>query len=186
MKKGRKARFWTDKEPRSCSVDAGGGHDHSCFSERLICGNVCSMSKPIKKQLTPEPVSQSVEDYLERIYELIEEKGYARVSDIAAALKFSRPSVSIMVQRLDRLGFLKYEKYRGLTLTPKGMEVARRIQRRHVILTELFTLLDIDRNVIARDVEGIEHHVSSESLEKFERLLEFLEKNPDALRSVLR
>lgn len=129
--------------------------------------------------------SQSVEDYLERIYELIELKGYARVSDIAKALNISRPSVSIMVQRLDKQGFLTYEKYRGLTLTEKGVEIARRIQRRHVILTEFFTLLGIDRNVIAHDVEGIEHHVSSESLEKIEVLVEYFEKHPDQLKKAL-
>lgn len=129
-------------------------------------------------------VSQSIEDYLERIYELIESKGYARVSDIASALNFSRPSVSIMIQRLDKLGFVKYEKYRGLTLTQKGETVARRIQRRHVILTEFFTLLNLDRNVIAKDVEGIEHYLSSESLEKFEGLVEYWSKNPNELKKI--
>lgn len=129
-------------------------------------------------------ISTSVEDYLERIYELIEEKGYARVSDIAAALELSRPSVSAMVQRLDKLGFLTYEKYRGLSLTAKGEEVARRIQRRHVILTEFLTLLDLDRNIIAKDVEGIEHHISSETLAKIERLIEHWEKDPKSLNKI--
>ena len=134
--------------------------------------------------LAEKTISQNVEDYLERIYELIELKGYARVSDIATALNLSRPSVSIMVQRLDRLGFVSYEKYRGLTLTAKGLDVARRIQRRHVILTEFFTLLELDRNVIARDVEGIEHHLSSESLEKLERIVEYWTRHPADLRKL--
>jgi len=132
------------------------------------------------------PISTSVEDYLERIYELIEEKGYARASDIATALELSRPSVSAMVQRLDKLGFLTYEKYRGLSLTAKGEEVARRIQRRHVILTEFLTLLDLDRNIIAKDVEGIEHHVSSETLAKIERLIEYWEAEPAELKKIFR
>lgn len=131
------------------------------------------------------PVTQSTEDYLERIYELIEQKGYARVSDIATALRFTRPSVSIMVQRLAKLGFLRYEKYRGLALTDKGRDVARRIQRRHVILTEFLTLLGIDRNIIAHDVEGIEHHVSSDTLEKIEKLVEFWRTQPDTLEEAL-
>ncbi|MEM6884432.1 MAG: transcriptional regulator MntR [Verrucomicrobiota bacterium] len=132
------------------------------------------------------PISTSVEDYLERIYELIEEKGYARVSDIATALELSRPSVSAMVQRLDKLGFVTYEKYRGLSLTTKGEEVARRIQRRHVILTEFLTLLDLDRNIIAKDVEGIEHHVSSETLAKIERMIEYWEDDPAALKKIFK
>ncbi len=129
-------------------------------------------------------ISQSIEDYLERIYELIELKGYARVSDIASALNLSRSSVSIMVQRLDKLGFLRYEKYRGLALTAKGRDIARRIQRRHVILTEFFTLMELDRNIIARDVEGIEHHLSSESLEKVERLVEYWSSHPQELKKI--
>jgi Mn-dependent DtxR family transcriptional regulator len=131
------------------------------------------------------PTTQSIEDYLERIYELIEGKGYARVSDIAAALSFSRPSVSIMVQRLARMGFLSHEKYRGLSLTEKGRTVALRIQRRHVILTQFFTLLGLDPNIIAKDVEGIEHHLSSESLERLERMVNYWGSHPDDLRHVL-
>lgn len=96
----------------------------------------------------------SAEDYLERIHELIETKGYARVSDIAALLSLTRPTVSIMVQRLSRDGYLTYEKYRGLTLTALGAEVARRIQTRHVLLTEFLGMLGLDRAVVSRDVEA--------------------------------
>jgi Mn-dependent DtxR family transcriptional regulator len=123
--------------------------------------------------------TQSTEDYLERIQELIELKGYARVSEIAASLKLTRPSVSMMVQRLSKLGFVEYEKYRGLSLTEKGLEIAQRIQCRHVILTEFFSLLGLDRMIVAKDVEGIEHHISQESLEKLERLVElWRQKSP--------
>ena len=131
------------------------------------------------------PTTQSIEDYLERIYELIETKGYARVSDIADSLKLSRPSVSLMVQRLSRLGFVVYEKYRGITLTDRGQEVARRIQCRHVILTEFFTMLGLDRAVVAKDVEGIEHHLSSESLARFEQIVEYWRKHPGRLQKLL-
>src|SRR5690349_25115603 len=72
--------------------------------------------------------SQSAEDYLERIHELIQQKGYARVVDIASSLKVREASVTSMVQKLDELGYLKYEKYRGLVLTDKGRDVARKIQ----------------------------------------------------------
>ena len=61
--------------------------------------------------------STNIEDYLERIQELISRKGYARVSDIASELNFTRPSVTNMVQRLASLGFVKYAKYRGISLT---------------------------------------------------------------------
>ena len=64
--------------------------------------------------------SSAVEDYLERILELINTKGYARVVDIAGSLGISQASVTNMVQRLDSEGLLKYEKYRGLALTTAG------------------------------------------------------------------
>ncbi|MGH8047815.1 MAG: transcriptional regulator MntR [Chthoniobacterales bacterium] len=127
----------------------------------------------------------SAEDYLERIHELIEGKGYARVSDIADLLGLTRPTVSIMVQRLSRDGYLVYEKYRGLTLTSRGAEVARRIRTRHVLLTEFLGMLGLDRGVVSRDVEGIEHHVSQETLEKLERLVEHWKKHPARLRAAL-
>src|SRR5207237_1822293 len=75
--------------------------------------------------------SQSAEDYLERIHELIEQKGYARVVDIASSLKVKQASVTSMVQKLAEAGYLNYEKYRGLILTEQGREVARNIQTRH-------------------------------------------------------
>ena len=80
--------------------------------------------------------SSAVEDYLERILELIDSKGYARVVDIATSLRISQASVSNMVQRLDAEGLLKYEKYRGLVLTAAGETLARNITRRHQLLTE--------------------------------------------------
>src|SRR6266567_1925690 len=78
--------------------------------------------------------SAAVEDYLERILELINSKGYARVVDIAAALKISQASVTNMVQRLDADGLLKYEKYRGLILTTAGKTLACKIAQRHQLL----------------------------------------------------
>src|SRR5213596_3845701 len=91
--------------------------------------------------------STAVEDYLERILELINSKGYARVVDIASALKISQASVTNMVQRLDADGLLKYEKYRGLILTAAGKKLAGRIAQRHKLLTEFLRLLGLDDRV---------------------------------------
>ena len=86
----------------------------------------------------PSSPSQSAEDYLERIHELIEEKGYARVVDIASSLEVKQASVTSMVQKLGDLGYLNYEKYRGLVLTEKGKKIATNIQRRHETLSRFF------------------------------------------------
>src|SRR3984885_48406 len=98
--------------------------------------------------------SQSAEDYLERIHELIEEKGYARVVDIASSLKVRQASVTSMVQKLGEAGYLKYEKYRGLILTNKGRDVARNIHDRHETLSRFFSLFGLDPETQKQDIGG--------------------------------
>jgi Mn-dependent DtxR family transcriptional regulator len=122
--------------------------------------------------------STAVEDYLERILELINSKGYARVIDIAAALKISQASVTNMVQRLDAEGLLKYEKYRGLILTAAGKKLAQRIAQRHKLLTEFLKLLGVDDRVIYQDVEGMEHHISPSTLRAIAALTRQLQRRP--------
>ena len=104
----------------------------------------------------PDKPSQSAEDYLERIHELIESKGNAHVADIAQSLNVGQPSVTSMVQKLADEGYLRYEKYRSLTLTDAGRAVAEKIRNRHAVLASFFTLFDLDDDTQARDIEGIE------------------------------
>ena len=125
--------------------------------------------------------SAAVEDYLERILELINTKGYARVVDIATSLAISQASVTNMVQRLDGEGLLKYEKYRGLVLTTAGETLARNIARRHQLLTDFLNLLGIDERVIEHDVEGMEHHISPSTLRAIEALTAQLKRRPALL-----
>ncbi len=128
--------------------------------------------------------SVAVEDYLERILELINTKGYARVVDIAHSLKISQASVTNMVQRLDAEGLLNYEKYRGLVLTTAGEALARNITRRHQLLTDFLKLLGLDDEVIYHDVEGMEHHISPPTLHAIEALTAQLERQPALLTRV--
>jgi Mn-dependent transcriptional regulator len=125
-----------------------------------------------------------VEDYLERILELIDSKGYARVVDIAKSLQISQASVTNMVQRLDGDGLLKYEKYRGLVLTAAGETLARNITRRHQLLTDFLTLLRLDKQVIHHDVEGMEHHISPPTLRAIEGLTAQLKRRPAFLAKI--
>ena len=126
--------------------------------------------------------SQSAEDYLERIHELIEQKGYARVVDIASSLKVKQASVTVMVQKLAEAGFLKYEKYRGLVMTDEGRAVAQTIQNRHATLSRFFSLLGLDPETQHQDIEGIEHHLSPETVEVLADLTGFFESNPAVLQ----
>ena len=130
--------------------------------------------------------STAVEDYLERILELINAKGYARVVDIATSLDISQASVTNMVQRLDADGLLKYEKYRGLVLTNAGETLARNIARRHELLTAFLQLLGVEEHVIEHDVEGMEHHISPPTLRAIEALTAQLRRRPALLSQITR
>ena len=130
--------------------------------------------------------SQSAEDYLERIHALIEEKGYARVVDIASSLGVKQASVTSMVQKLAELGFLNYEKYRGLILTDKGRAVACRIKDRHQTLARFFSLFGLDEETQRHDIEGIEHHLSAATVEILSSLAQFFEDQPEMLKAFLK
>ena len=128
--------------------------------------------------------SSAAEDYLERIHELIATKGYARVVDIAGSLGISQASVTNMVKRLDAEGFLHHEKYRGLVLTAEGEKIAKAISHRHKILTDFLTLMGVSPEVVACDVEGMEHHLSKASLSVIEALFKELSENRELLKRV--
>ena len=132
----------------------------------------------------PPGRSTAVEDYLEQILDLINTKGYARVADIAQGLRISQASVTNMVQRLDAEGLLKYEKYRGLVLTTAGETLARNIMRRHQLLSDFLRMIGIDEEVIYHDVEGMEHHISPQTLRAIEALLSELQQHPKLIAKI--
>jgi Mn-dependent DtxR family transcriptional regulator len=130
--------------------------------------------------------SESTEDHLERIAGLIEDKGYARVTDVAEELGVKPSTVSNMVRRLAARGFVNYEKYRGFSLTEEGRVVAARIKTRHQILTELFSLLELAPETADQEVEEIEHHLRPQTLEIFRQLVNYWKARPEDLRGFLR
>lgn len=131
----------------------------------------------------------SMEDYIEQIYILIEEKGYARVSDIAENLSVHPSSVTKMVQKLDKDEYLVYEKYRGLVLTPKGKKIGKRLVYRHDLLEQLLRTIGVMEENIYNDVEGIEHHLSWNAIDRIGDLVQFFEEDEnriEALREIQR
>ena len=135
----------------------------------------------------PKTAATSIasQDYLEQIFYLIELKGYARSVDIAANLGVSQASVSAMLKRLGVDGLVVYEKYRGVILTEEGSDLAKHIIKRHEVLTRLLRHFGLDEETIYRDVEGMEHHISAQSLRAFTLLANELDENP-ALRKTLK
>ncbi len=111
----------------------------------------------------------SQDDYLERILELNERKGYARIVDLAANLDVSQASASGMVKRLAGAGLLRREPYRGFVLTNAGRKRAEYIHERHKALAAFFEAIGVDATSAARDIDGIEHHLSAKTVEALKR-----------------
>jgi Mn-dependent DtxR family transcriptional regulator len=153
--------------------------DRSSESDRLESIRTAHHFKP--KARTPR-----MEDYLEVIYELVAKKGYATAGDISDYLNVSSPSVTKMMQRLHETGYLVYEKYKGINLTPKGTEVAQGMRQRHDILAEFFIMLGIDEETAHRDAEGIEHHLEPKTLERLESFVKVMKSSPEILRKIIR
>jgi DtxR family transcriptional regulator, manganese transport regulator len=118
-----------------------------------------------------------MEDYLEVIYELVQQKGYATTVDISSYLNVSSPSVTKMMQKLDETGYLNYEKYRGIKLTNEGIRIAQNIRNRHGLLAEFFMIIGVDEETANNDAEGIEHHLHPETMKKLEEFINELKKH---------
>lgn len=127
----------------------------------------------------------SMEDYLEVIYLMFEEKGYARATDIASSLNVLPSSVTKMMQKLDAKGLGVYEKYRGFILTSKGTKIAKDIAGKHQTLEDFFRVLEIQSDDIYKEVEGIEHHIGKETTFSIATLVQFFEEHPEIRNSYL-
>lgn len=138
----------------------------------------------LSRLVQPKRDISRLEDYLEAIYNLNEEKGYVSAADISDRLGVKPPTVSSMVVNLARKGYLEHERYRGMRLTSSGEKVARSVIRRHQVISGLISMLGVDDQTAFVDTEGIEHHVHPTTLHKLERLGEFLRTNPQTLKAI--
>lgn len=111
---------------------------------------------------------ETIEDYVELIADLIDGMGEARLSDLAARLGVSRPTVSKMLDRLQSEGYIASQPYRAIFLTDKGRILADRCRARHQIIYDFLLRLGVDPATAACDAEGIEHHISAETLRIFQ------------------
>lgn len=116
------------------------------------------------------------EDYLETIYELALKQGLVRISDVAKILNLSKPSVTQMMQRLEKDKCVIYKPYLPLRLTSKGKQIGKKVAERHKVLAEFFTLLKIPEKIQKKDIHGIEHSLSTITLKKLRALTAALKK----------
>ena len=118
-----------------------------------------------------EHSEETAQDYVEMVAELIDTTGEARVIDLARRLGVTHVTVSRTLQRLRRDGLVSFLPYRSIFLTAAGRRMAEEARHRHEVVVEFLQSLGIPPAVAHSDAEGIEHHVSAETLEAFEKHL---------------
>ncbi len=116
--------------------------------------------------------TELVEDYVELIADLIESEGEARQVEIAQRLGVAQPTVAKMLKRLATDGLTQQRRYRGVFLTDAGRQLARKSRERHEIVEQFLRALGISPEMARIDAEGIEHHVSAETLDAFRQHLQ--------------
>ncbi len=115
--------------------------------------------------------SETAQDYLEAVADLIEASGMCRVRDLARRFGVSHVTVIRTIARLQREGLAHSERYGPITLTRQGVAVARRARKRHATVLNFLIALGVPLATAEIDTEGIEHHVSPETLRCMRRFL---------------
>jgi DtxR family transcriptional regulator, manganese transport regulator len=121
------------------------------------------------KRTRADHSSELAEDYVELIAELIDEKGEARGNEVALRLGVANATVVKMLKKLVDRGLVTQEPYREIMLTGEGWSLAENGRRRHDIVENFLLTLGISAETARLDSEGIEHHVSEETLRAMAR-----------------
>ena len=128
-------------------------------------------------------LTESMEDYLEMIYRIVEKKGYIRAVDLAEALEVQASSITKMIQKLSRANFVQYEKYRNISLTPSGEKYGEFLIWRHRVLKDFLALLS-NQNNIEEQVEGIEHYITPSTMKLINGLISYFRQSPQQLKGL--
>ena len=118
--------------------------------------------------------TRGVEDYLETIYGIVEKKGYARVSEIASALRIQPSSVSEMLKRLKEMGYVDYERYGVITLTEKGRALAESVREKHVMIKEFLELLGVSTQIAEADACKMEHVLDPQTIDRLSSFVRYV------------
>ncbi|WP_166819836.1 manganese-binding transcriptional regulator MntR [Thalassoroseus pseudoceratinae] len=123
--------------------------------------------------------TETAEDYVEAIAEILGQRGVCRLKDLAERFAVSHVTVHRIVERLTNEGLISTEPYQPLTLTAAGSSLAERCRQRHEIVYRFLVAIGVDEATAAVDAEGIEHHVSPETLRQFESVVNERQKSED-------
>ncbi|NLW47060.1 MAG: transcriptional regulator MntR [Firmicutes bacterium] len=125
-------------------------------------------------------LTESMEDYLEMFYRIVAKQGYIRPVDLSDAIKVKPSSVTRMIQKLHKTGFITYEKYRNISLTEKGMIYGRFLVWRDEKLTEFLSLVKASPH-ISEQVEGMEHYITPITMRVISNLNIYFRSDPKRL-----
>ena len=129
--------------------------------------------------MTEQRLTPTMEDYLEAIYSISNEKRVVRVKNIAKKVGVKMPTVTNMLKSLNQKGFIDYEKHEYLELTQKGRKVGKEIDRRHQIIRNFLTdILKIDSVVADEEACKMEHGMSAETLDRLTQFIDFIQVCP--------
>lgn len=117
-------------------------------------------------------LGESLEDYIEVVYDLHNELGIARISDISSRLNLSKPSVNAAIKKLVKLGLVTHEPYKDIELTETGKVFAANVRHKHnVLLHFLVDLLGVNPTLAEKEACSIEHSVSDDTMSKLEAFI---------------
>jgi DtxR family Mn-dependent transcriptional regulator len=119
-------------------------------------------------------ISGRAEDYLRSIHRIIELKGFARVKDVASDLKVKPSSVVEMMNKLQTMDLVIYEKYGGIRLTGEGMVIAQVVRKRHETFTKFLEIILVPREIALKDAHILEHQLDPKTILQFARFVEFM------------
>jgi DtxR family transcriptional regulator, manganese transport regulator len=123
------------------------------------------------KRIRADHSAELAEDYVEMIADLIDERGEARCTDIAMRLGVANATVVKTLKRLQTMGLVTQEPYRAIFLTTDGWKMAEDGKRKHAIVEKFLLALGVSQETARIDSEGIEHHVSVETLRAMGKFL---------------
>ncbi len=123
-------------------------------------------------------LTRTLEDYIETIHILQQEGGSASVTDIAMMKRVKSPSVTYILQKLRTLDLVNYRKYRSVSLTPKGLEIAQKLETKHRTLKWFFELIGVDDQIANADACEFEHFVNPQTVEKLTQFAEWVKGEP--------
>jgi len=137
------------------------------------------MAATTRRKGTDKPLTMVMEDYLEAIYDLGQEKKSVRVRDIAKRMNVKMPTVTSMLKSLSEREMVHYEKYEYIELTRSGTKVGKEMRRRHGIINEFLTsILKIDPEVADEDSCKMEHALSPSTLDSLTDFMQFIQACP--------